>query len=81
MKDIVYVEWIDSAVHRGWQDEDTEYKAARCCSTGFVVAETMKDIAIAQSSSLDGESSSWGDVLVIPIGCIVNRIVISKGDI
>lgn len=63
---MIYLEWVDSASHPYWQDENAELELMQCCSVGWRIKETDALVAVAQSISLDDSAKPWSDVIVIP---------------
>lgn len=65
----VYVEWVDSEAHNGWQHEI--HASVLICRTRAYLIEKMTDhIAISSTWSAN---ESWLDPLIIP-RCAIKKI-------
>lgn len=73
----VRVQWVDSAMRRGWSrpDSDGPYAPQRIVSQGFVVESNDKGLTI--TSSIDDENSVIGP-MIMPWGCIENLQVLPQ---
>jgi len=63
----VEIEWIDSCASKGWGSRDfhlKEFATSSCRSTGYVIEDNKKYLAIAQSISDDTHNIS--DLISIP---------------
>ena len=72
---VVLVEWIDSAGCSGWQ-EDPITTPLICQSVGFLVRKSKESITLALSFCDDNCSKPYGDMIVIPRGCIKKKKVL-----
>ena len=64
---LVEVEWIDSAFHRGWSSTDTkqrEMAISVCRSVGYLVSRDKKVVNLVMHSA--DKHTSLGDGLSIP---------------
>lgn len=69
----VEIEWIDSCASKGWGTRDfhlKEFAYSKCRSTGYVIEDTKKYIAIAQS--IGDDTHNMSDLISIP------RVAIKK---
>jgi hypothetical protein len=74
---IVHVCWRDSAQHLGWVDPvEEELKVHPIESIGFLVEETDDHIIIASGHNMAEGAVPWCQVVVIPIGAVVEKKVL-----
>ena len=65
----VCVHWNDAMHEQGWKwPPDPHAFPNRIVTTGYVLRKTAKTIEVAQSVA---EAGSVGDVLSIPLGCVI----------
>lgn len=64
---VVYVEWLDSAMHRGWDEADRSGPAL-IKSVGILVHRDEGCIVL--STSRGGNSGKYIDQLSIPMGAV-----------
>jgi hypothetical protein len=77
-RDIVLVEWVDSASAHGWNHIDAINPALKVCtSVGFLIKETKDNLIVASSLSFDPDLCS-GDIS-IPKVAIIKRSRIKAG--
>tara|TARA_Y100000590_G_scaffold467923_2_gene648611 strand:+ start:516 stop:791 length:276 start_codon:yes stop_codon:yes gene_type:complete len=80
----VCIFWQDAKSSTDWRDLDEalEEELAICVSTGYIIKENDTSITLAQDFSFFGdEIDSVGNLIVIPVACIVNRRYIDKNNI
>jgi hypothetical protein len=83
MKEIVYLEWLDSASTNGWVAAEDVNKAcgiATCATVGFLVREDEKELVVSRDASTDEQSSPHGQCIAIPKVCLVKRLPIIAND-
>lgn len=61
------VNWLDSAVFRGWRSDGESFLSEPCESLGYVVADTEGELTLAGSRS----ASQWCQIITIPKVAIV----------
>tara|TARA_R100000773_G_scaffold42923_1_gene40679 strand:+ start:763 stop:1017 length:255 start_codon:yes stop_codon:yes gene_type:complete len=71
----VSIKWLDAQSSTEWKplEESDNQKLALCISTGYVINESEESISIASdfASSDRLEIDSFGNVITIPLACIV----------
>ena len=71
----VYLVWLDSGGHSGWQDPETLHQTPMRCETiGWYVSENEKCITLALNGCFDGTSAKpFGEFVTVPKCSIVKR--------
>ena len=80
----ICIVWHDAKSSTDWRelDEALEETVAICVSTGYVIKENNTSITLAQDLSFcEEEIDSVGNLIVIPIACIVKRTYLDKNNI
>ena len=79
---VIVVLWKDSALMRGWVDQDVARKhtAALCVTTGVLVKRDATALVLASSLSvIDGnDEPDYAGLTSIPIECVVEYGVVGK---
>jgi len=73
--ELYYIEWLDAVVDNGWS-EDNDHRSHLCCSVGFVLKETEKEIVLAADISNDTLPVGTYDTnrrIAIPLSWIQSR--------
>lgn len=73
---MVEVEWIDSAFHRGWGtlgEKRDRMSAAKCRTVGYLLEEGKREIKLAMSLDDDPKDPSAADGITIP-RCTVTKL-------
>lgn len=76
MREINYVEWMDSATTHGWIEAENVCKTSRighCCTVGFLVDEDAEQLVLALNAACDENTCPVGDIIAIPKCCITVR--------
>ena len=61
---VVTVEWSDIASYDNWNEASGSFCSYDACTTGWLLAETEKDVIIA--SSYNNDDGTWGNIHVFP---------------
>ena len=80
-KKLVHVIWRDSNMHVGWKDTGEALRLKdsdiRCESAGILLGIEEDRLMIALSGTFEGDSA--GDILHIPLECVVQIRSLSMG--
>jgi|TARA_R110000764_G_scaffold158550_2_gene246346 hypothetical protein len=78
--DLIQIYWIDAKSYTEWRSHSDleENDVSLCCSTGYVIKETVETILIASDISFDdnGTLDSIGNSITIPKSLIVKSTTI-----
>jgi hypothetical protein len=78
--DLIQIYWIDAKSYTEWRSHSDleENDVSLCCSTGYVIQETVETILIASDISFDdnGTLDSIGNSITIPKSLIVKSTTI-----
>lgn len=77
----VRVTWIDIQSHTGWfsDEEASALNIARIVSYGYFVEQNKEVLRVAMDYEPDGKEQPWGDIKVIPNGCVVKMEKVRHG--
>ena len=67
---MVEVEWVDSCIDGGWRMKEaylTNEGVAQCCSIGYLLRSSRKEVMMVQSQTNSGKVS---DSISIPRSCV-----------
>ncbi len=78
MKQVVLVDWIDSAAYsKGWlYEQEGHVEPMHITTVGFLMAENDDYITISAHHAIDNHNGTYGP-MAIPRGCITHIQVLS----
>lgn len=85
MREVRYVEWLDSTGMHGWRDlkENVSLEPDHCMTVGFVIKETDDYLTLLQSHTArkDGDLDSGDNSICIPKFAITNSILMNGPEV
>lgn len=77
MKDLLYVQWVDSVAISGWKfpvelDETLEVEIIQ--SIGWIYKDTDEYLALYGHTAVDPKNEQYSQVMVIPKIAIIKRV-------